>query len=776
MPSKEEIPVWYCCHCGHGPWNFDLDDVCHNCRSSQCDDCRVEPQISVGRASFVRDKRLSTHPRRNTIEVHSEFPSAPDQGFGRRGGLINEDLEPFKPLLTDFPTSSAGCSSDQPWNPLFPNRVSEVPHQRTAAQSMTSHSQEVFTAYLDQPWGLSPKSSTYQGDDPENLTDGKAVAAGSGENTTKGEQLQRERHWGVKPLVDVEKDQASPSSFTPLGILGAGLTPLGIRGAGRNTSQPWKVAETVRSQHNIFDNSPPPCQEALVEAEKSSEINTRELRPHAFDPLAMAGSWVEHDESNSELQIDIQGSEAMNGQREKERENEHTTDHNNNNDLDDLNALLNHLNLQDEAAYLSIILRVCNGFRECASCDGGEGEAERPSATSGGHSSQRSSRSSNKRSRQASEDSDSEKNELKKRKNTGPRTTDVEPSLFLACPFYKLNPYIHSSCTQFKGTDISKVGSHLRSYHIGDDSCKGCYKFFRDTQERAAHITRHSCRPIKYISKKDFQIRKTKGVSGKERWYSIWSQLFKDKMQQPEDPWWSEEPTVEQISLSAAKKLQERTSPPVNFVDWMKELVSKWRTSPPEHLPVLLQQMSTNTYNAGIRSAEPNSTENPRPPGASVHQASDIAPATESSEISSMPMHHAPYIGTDHPNSNSQTNLASRQREATPSSNSDDEIKSPTPDVTNFEFSGDDTHEMFLIRENNFVLDSSDQNFFVTENQTTNWEGIAHVANTNYGIFEPNAPQPEAGILDPTDPSYFIAQWPEPEMGNWSLGGDFPAD
>ncbi|KAI0856355.1 hypothetical protein F4860DRAFT_416726, partial [Xylaria cubensis] len=33
---------YYCCYCGHGPWNLRLDTHCHGCGHQRCSGCKGE--------------------------------------------------------------------------------------------------------------------------------------------------------------------------------------------------------------------------------------------------------------------------------------------------------------------------------------------------------------------------------------------------------------------------------------------------------------------------------------------------------------------------------------------------------------------------------------------------------------------------------------------------------------------------------------------------------------------------------------------------------------
>ncbi|KAI1174723.1 hypothetical protein F4777DRAFT_369981 [Nemania sp. FL0916] len=254
--------------------------------------------------------------------------------------------------------------------------------------------------------------------------------------------------------------------------------------------------------------------------------------------------------------------------------------------LDDLNSQLQSLSLQHLTSQCSVILRVWDEFRKCATSDGRQNESSSFSTTYNENRGQQVSTSPNKRSRQEPSDSDDEEDNLQKSRVIRPRAADAKSSCFLACPFYMLNPYIYSSpCAQFKAGDISKIGTHLRTVHIGEYTCKKCCKSFENAQQEALH----ACLPTGGPTVSGIKIPKTKGVNPKERWYQIWRDLF-PTMDEPDTPWWSKTPAREQDVLSTLKKAQERCLDLQNdkdVTDFTTTVIPEWDISPPEHLPDL---------------------------------------------------------------------------------------------------------------------------------------------------------------------------------------------
>ncbi|KAF2963779.1 hypothetical protein GQX73_g9788 [Xylaria multiplex] len=341
----------------------------------------------------------------------------------------------------------------------------------------------------------------------------------------------------------------------------------------------------------------------------SPRVSNWVLSLNTFDPLVMAGGPAGGGNFEGESEICIKASESINIPRGKQSNQEHREDHAESS-LDDLSALLHRLNLDHKAAHCSMILQACDEIWKCAPSDGGEHEIQGSSATPSVRSSQASSISSNKRLRQGFDDSDNEENGHKKLKITRSRAIDTAPDLFLACPFYMLNPYIYYSCSQFKGGDISKIGNHLRKAHAGEYHCVICYKSFESSQQEDFHIQEASCRSTRGPSVLQIlPISKTKGKDGKERWYWIWGKLFPN-MRPPKSPWWSRDVEREQIMLSVVKRLRDRDESLSPLV-WTRDLLSQWKISPPEHLPDLQKELEPEADNRGINTVQELSADTP---------------------------------------------------------------------------------------------------------------------------------------------------------------------
>ncbi|GAW18407.1 hypothetical protein ANO14919_078820 [Xylariales sp. No.14919] len=362
--------------------------------------------------------------------------------------------------------------------------------------------------------------------------------------------------------------------------------------------------------------------------EAPSTIKLEDIYHEGYGHLeaGIAGPLPDVDNNSSDIGIDA---EAEDEQRNDEHIMHHSDD-----ELDDLTTLLHRLNLRHKAAYCSMILQEYEELGRCAPCDEGEQQTHDSSGTPSGSGGRVPSTPSNKRSRREPNDNDSENKGPKKLKATGPRAVDVEPNFLLACPFYKVNPYMYSSCSQFKGGNISKLGTHLRQAHAGEYHCRSCYKSFKNAQQETVHSQGTFCRSTRGPSVLTIlPISKSKGKSGKERWYWIWEGLFPD-MRAPNDPWWSEDVGREQTMLSVLKRLRGRDdnlSPP----DWIQALLCEWRAFPPEHLPDLQQQIILEAESDGNEArSNPNNVQrlsSPTDPSIRVSNTSDPKPVENSS-------------------------------------------------------------------------------------------------------------------------------------------------
>ncbi|KAI1349125.1 hypothetical protein F5Y01DRAFT_327635 [Xylaria sp. FL0043] len=272
--------------------------------------------------------------------------------------------------------------------------------------------------------------------------------------------------------------------------------------------------------------------------------------------------------------------------------------------LEHLGALLRRLDIQPGTVHHKIVLNTYEGIRGRVShgTDARETQGSpvtSTSATSGtsGNASRPTPRP-NKRSHHQCDDSDSEQHRLKKGK---PPYTDHEydGSHFLCCLFYKLNPYIYSTCASFKATSISKLGAHLKNHHTGDFHCRNCCRLFKTERQRTAH--RAKCRPTRGPCVCGIlPLPRTQGIDAVERWYDLWDDLFPG-LRKPRDPWWSEEILREQLDLASMKRLWEAGGNGENNLTMsdMIRVLSGWETTLPDHLPDLQEFRSKISGSVG---------------------------------------------------------------------------------------------------------------------------------------------------------------------------------
>lgn len=768
--------------------------------------------------------------------------------------LRKEDLEAFESLLTEIPTSSRSLNSfhiGQPSNPLSSNiRGSGDPHpQASAYQSVASHDQEVFTTYLFQPWRSNLTPSVNQGDIPGSSVVGKALAGKDNQmnenwNETKGKGIYHEGQEHHQKITAKSSSLAEDSDYPdPLSS-----TSLGIARPGKSVPQSWEIANTQPEKQKRPGNSLPPPHQDSFEAEDyqssvkqnnlhlsrsipgtpSTERNDCKPALHTFDLLTTADSGARHEDTDSDWEIDLVGPRAIFDGPRGEQRNEECATNLSKVDVDDLTTLLSGLSLQNKAAYFSVILQVCDEIQRSIPCDGGDHNSQTSSTTLNGNSSQHSSRSSNKRPRQTLEDSDMEEHGLKKLKSIKARAIDSELRRFLACPFYKVNPHIYSSCSDFKAGTISRIGSHLRDTHTKGYYCTSCYTPFRDAQEIVTHEARESYPSTRGLLVAEMKIPKTKGKDVWERWYWIWSKLFPTLLP-PADPWWSTEPTLLQFGLSLAKRLEEQDKKFSSKEDsglWTKEFVSQWATSLPEHLPDLIHEMiphrdsnkdcpkclhnlqilsasahpsqqSPRTFdlatrgNTEIKNAQVNSLEKPLSYGS---QKSGTASGAELPASSSIEVQHS--------GSTRDENMTEVHNEATPLLKSDEGVQIPTNDVPDLNLSDNvnletalytDTTPPFLYHIdqtgqfypfNSFypfdtfdTFDSFnpfDQNFMVGGDQPNDWDGATLVHETNPDLSDLNTQPSIRGGASPIciTPSILL-QGLEPVLGDLPLDNDF---
>ncbi|KAI3331497.1 hypothetical protein HD806DRAFT_545949 [Xylariaceae sp. AK1471] len=648
MPSSRHL-VWYCCRCGDGPLNSDIIDSCQQCFQYRCSECYSEvfversiyQQIQPYRNSLSRQERRPMNPISNTREL--ALTDKGDSSLTRRDdsgpkSLDKPKLQPSEsvgPKVLSLQPSKSVASNfnfhfldhDTPWNPLSSGKTSKTRSRLgTAIQSIVSNDSETFTAILSRPLASDGKVFPVQNAKNVNLTGNKGIVDEASETywywnkSQAGQTNHLNPNWNVpqeeetkhelvgytegkanRPLLNANNSLAGPSGFSSSGALATEASG----------SSSWEVIERVSEGHGTPNNGPLEDQDSRLTPYRagcyhsedgpgtsSSEIIESTPPLHAFDTLAMIGSWAVYKHPDDKWKLESARPRDLGVLLDRKQNEEHPSMDYDNDNLGQLSTLLGRLNLRPETSHFSFILQVAEEFWKCAPCDADGHNIQSSSATSSGQNSEQSSRSPNKRSRGDYDDSDSEKSGLKKLKTTMPPTVGSEPNLFLACPFYKVNPYIYSICGQFKGGNISQTGNHLRKAHTGEFHCGACCKSFDSVQQRTAHIGGDSCRPTRGPSVLEIlPISKKKGQNERERWYWIWSKLFPD-MRPPEMPWWSEDPRNEQIILSVLKKVRDQRENP-SSQDWLRYFtettLSEWHTVPPEHLPDLQRELSSET-------------------------------------------------------------------------------------------------------------------------------------------------------------------------------------
>ncbi|KAH8891520.1 hypothetical protein GQ53DRAFT_148015 [Thozetella sp. PMI_491] len=131
-------------------------------------------------------------------------------------------------------------------------------------------------------------------------------------------------------------------------------------------------------------------------------------------------------------------------------------------------------------------------------------------------------------------DSDNDGNSKKPRK-TEKGHPDTRP---FACPFYRMDPYHHMECINYRLTRIRDVKQHLARKHYQPPLyCPSCYQTFPSPPGRDEHIRSRRCEPRSPATMDDFSgvsqeaqerlsHRVDRSVSSVEQWYILWDILF----------------------------------------------------------------------------------------------------------------------------------------------------------------------------------------------------------------------------------------------------------
>lgn len=450
---------------------------------------------------------------------------------------------------------------DPPWNPLSSGAASETRNQIAPwVQSIVPHDQHTFTAVIAQPLDFDTlqsvnnnrRNSSKQNDDPRiegarppnaalnnqgtQQSYGLFINPASGLDETSQGNSQTTQKFPYESQVDNLAAQQVDNLHKRLSV---GNTNLIARG------QELSVLEQPRPSGNTPSNESVDLRTLEGLSSRSTETGTPQ---------------------NPRID-DVEG------------------------DLEHLGALLRRLNIQPSTVYHKAILKTCEEIRERAPHSTAVGEAQRSPVTSASATSStsenrtQSSTRSNRRPRPQGEDSDSEQQGLKKQKTAQFDCGSEGP--VLSCLFYKVNPHIYSTCADFKGNSITRLGDHLKKRHTGDFHCHDCCRLFKTELQRSAHQA--NCRPTRGKCVCEIlPLSKTQGVNATERWWGAWIQLF-PTLRKPRDPWWSETIIVEQISLANLKKIWEAASNGGTNLSMNNicDILSDWHTTPPDHLPDL---------------------------------------------------------------------------------------------------------------------------------------------------------------------------------------------
>ncbi|KAI3316826.1 hypothetical protein HD806DRAFT_551314 [Xylariaceae sp. AK1471] len=577
MPANSSS-IFYCCHCGLGPWNTALDAHCQGCGRLRCVNCLLYSN-TTGSSDLVHRTRTS------------EFTEA--EKILEPISTNRRELSPESPDRQQTTTvGSHYQDSDVLRNPLSAERISET-HSRVApsVETIAPNNLQTFTTILSQSQNPGVLEAVEHGkeevvkgiDHPEIQSERPPRAKVTGQpiqssSTSPGAHISETYESSRLDLVHAApKQRVTPdraSRAAPEISFEAQLGDL--------------TSETTDGSHRGFQ----PGRDSPVASDDKpwNRLKTRATFSHTEDHGSDREWGLDSEESVAFDTLSDTSTRAC-GMNEQRNSGKHVEDN-----LEHLDTLLRRLSIQQDTARYSVILQVCSEIWEYAQYDADGRETQNSPATSISENSTQSSRPFHKRSRQQSEDSDSEKNGTKRSKTSTTGSPDPELKRMLACPFYKANPYVYSACGTFRGANISTWGAHLSKKHIGRANkksiakgfhCEQCCKLFNNDQQLAAH----RCRPTRGPCVCKIDIPKTQGVDMKERFEEVWSILFPD-MRKPKSPWWSNDDSPEQIILSVMKKMRDEG-------EWhsfsgcgslKEDIISGWHIIPPEHLPDLLQE------------------------------------------------------------------------------------------------------------------------------------------------------------------------------------------
>lgn len=123
--------------------------------------------------------------------------------------------------------------------------------------------------------------------------------------------------------------------------------------------------------------------------------------------------------------------------------------------------------------------------------------------------------------------------------------------LQFACPFWKLDPNKHRSCSSATLSEIRYVKQHILRRHVQPIHCSTCWEIFEGKEDYTFHLRRMSC--VRDDSSKlelegidpdlkDVLLswRAKRGSSKEKQWFELWTILFPD-LPYPSSPFMDEE-------------------------------------------------------------------------------------------------------------------------------------------------------------------------------------------------------------------------------------------
>ncbi|KAI1330030.1 hypothetical protein F5Y16DRAFT_62605 [Xylariaceae sp. FL0255] len=558
--------IWFCCQCSHGPHSDRIDTHCVRCHNAQCTRCRVQ--------------RVKSQRQTENGKHRASLPRGPYQRtLHQQPTSILAPLAPPTVAVNDKTLLNPGSTSQQ-------YQALKKPHDLSAFENDNGWSNDGLKATIQR------ESTTESALDPE-CSPGKLVTRN--QDLSNSKEL-RPGEISNDPGTDLEAYIPTTSSrFSVLEYF------LRIRSSSGNSS-PGEMVQFPR--RDLCTST-----EIEVLTENGTSGSSRSCSP--YSPI---GTSEDH---------------GQQGQKDLFE---------NDDEIEALNVMFRCLGLQVDSASTLSILQLCDKRRQTTQSDTPRREREQPWTTSDAglwddiHTSTPRSLSfqqcltppQKKRlwSHSSNGNDESLNDGHKKVKVSRSRAPDNhQPDRQLACPFYKLNPYVYSMCADTTIRTISKLGSHLRAAHTEGYYCSACRKTFdSDVHKKKGCLLSHestsglesalneegrrflcatchttfvkksdyvhhqddiSCRSTGGPLVENLKISKAQGQDAVARWNWIWDNLFPETLR-PESPWYDKSDSTRQIGLSILNE-QSSMSPQqlISFLD-------SWGTYPPEHLPNLL--------------------------------------------------------------------------------------------------------------------------------------------------------------------------------------------